>query len=572
MSLHKYPVTFAPGAPPLISIYDRNNVLLSDPWALTSKASGLQYSSVTPGGFETCSFVLPQSIRNELVQREAVRIAVRCGMQVAWEGRLSEFERRPSSRNVSAFGSWEHLKQRRIVYMLAAAGEHGHDLLYRILANAPLISTNYCDIGDQNFNLGGKEWDMKDLQAIVTDIMQSGDDQTPPRQWFFNLWETESIPASGSVALSVNAGAHDGFEWSNGTGGDYVNTIIRVGWSPGASLAYISEVIFAAVAVPRYAYITSASINVYSLGSVGAINPVVYNVYGEDTGNPSDLAAGTPIFSRACTTAVTARSEVWPASGNWLTPVIDVTAQVQEIVNRSDWFSGNNLGIILKGTNQGASDTRKQAEAFEHAGAHQAILSIVFAPPAEMKFAFHSEFIPRPAMTLDNVDYVIRASDCEGDLSVTASLEELYNSVTARYGAGPSYTTAAEDATSIALYDKRQNDADSLDAGATGTLAQANNLRDTYLAAHKDPIWKATDINCSRLRDRWGNFVNPACVRAGCVVRLVDFPSFDPNVQRVFYIVRASYSADNRILTLSPELPPDTLDIYLKRIQEQNAA
>ena len=561
-----YPVSSAPGGPPLISVYDRANTLLSDPWALTAQASGLQYSSVVPGGFESCSFALSQSVREELVQREACRIAIRCGMQTAWEGRLSEFERKKASRQASAFGIWEHLKQRRMAVLTAAAGEHGCDLLYRVLPNAPLVSTDYADIGEQNFNLGGKTWANKDLQSIIVDIMASGDDQTPPREWKFSLWEIDALPSSGSVNLAVNAGAHDGYEWDDGSVGSYNGTVLRVGYQ--SPRHHVNEMIFSPVAIPRYAHIISATLGIYGKGALGANNPVIFNTYAEDVGTPADVSAAAPIFSRACTSAVTNTSMNWPAGDGWIAGGIDVTAQVQEVVNRGDWSSGNDMGIIMWSTVQAGLDTRKQFEAWEHADAHEETLAIVYAPPTGMVFAFHPEFIPRPAMTLDNVDYVIRAADVEGDLSVTPSLEELYNSVVARYGAGPSYTAAAEDAASISLYDKRENDPDSLDAGSTGTLAQAENLRDMYLAAHKDPIWKASDINVTSLRSRWGNFVNPACVRAGCVIRLVDFPTFDPAVNRVFYVVRASYTADSRMLTLSPEMPPDTLDIYLKRIQE----
>jgi hypothetical protein len=556
----------APGSPPLVSVYDRSGTLLSDPWALTEKITGLKYSSVVPGGFELCSFSVPQRIARELVQAEAYRVVVRCGMAVAWDGRIGDISRKGDTRIIQAFGCWEHLSQRRST-LTAAAGEAGDDLLMRLLPDAPLVSTKFNDIGDPNFDLGGKSWERADFQTIVKDIMDAGDDQTPPRVWYFNLWEVEDVPSTGAYAGSVNASADDAYDDANGHVQTSVGTTFQVGKNADGD-ALCAGFIFPAVDIDRYAHITSATLSLYSLGMVaGAAGNLNLRVYGEDVATPADFTVEWPRDKTPLTAAYTAWTPAAWNAGNWYT--VDVTAIVQEIVNRADWVTGNEICILVK--DQATTFVaRGQGEAWDHADAHQATLDVDYAPPSGQTYlAFHAEFIPRPEMTLANVDYLLTSEYVEGEVSVTPSLEELANSVVARYGAGPSYTAAAEDADSIDLYDKRENDPEALDAGDTAVVAQANNVRDMYLEAHKGPVWKATDVTVRRLRGRWGSFVNPACVRAGCVVRFGDLVTMNENDTRIFYIVRAEYSADSKTLVLSPEMPPDTLEVFLQRLQEK---
>src|SRR5689334_18404683 len=57
--------------------------------------NGFTFSNVDPGGFEAASFSvprdLPQTIRGQYVRLD-------CGLQVAWEGRVSQIQRSMGAR------------------------------------------------------------------------------------------------------------------------------------------------------------------------------------------------------------------------------------------------------------------------------------------------------------------------------------------------------------------------------------------------------------------------------------------------------------------------------------------
>lgn len=52
--------------------------------------SGFTFSSVDPGGFEACSFIIPKDMPETL---RGMYIRMDCGLKVAWEGRVAEVQR-----------------------------------------------------------------------------------------------------------------------------------------------------------------------------------------------------------------------------------------------------------------------------------------------------------------------------------------------------------------------------------------------------------------------------------------------------------------------------------------------
>ncbi len=123
------------------------------------------------------------------------------------------------------------------------------------------------------------------------------------------------------------------------------------------------------------------------------------------------------------------------------------------------------------------------------------------------------------ARDLSDYDYVLYTKYLAAGLELTDTTRDLANRVLAKYGS--SYTDPAEDATSEADY--RQRDA-VVDAGDVA-LADAEAVRDTYLARHKDP---GTEVRQFTLRDDralrlpHGQRVSPALVRAGDRVLVAD--------------------------------------------------
>jgi hypothetical protein len=551
-----YAACHAPGVPPLLYVKDRSQNLVADPWALTEKKSGLVYSSAVGTGYETCSFQIPCSLQRQLSIKHAYNLAVKCGISTVWEGRVADIERhRGDIVTITALGGAAHLRQRRATYA-ASSGQHAHDVLMDLIAAyCPLISTNFIDFRDPNFNVGGMSWTREDIQAIAKELMDAGDNQTPPRLWYLNIWHTESLTPPGSFNGSVGASADD----ADNDG--YTGTVVRIGF--GSSTRYVAGLIFRGLDIPRGATVLSAYAEVYSEGELGGDGDSKVNIHCERDGTPDDFSVSLP-SARTKTYAHTYWQEDWKdTQGTWISTPQFVSA-VQEVVNLE---SVSDLCVIFDSIETPGYDTRKQFQAWDHAETYQAKLHVIWGQSEETTMAFHGEFIPRTAANLENADYVVRQEDIAGSLDLIQTDKELVNKVVASYGSGPSYTAAAEDADSQALYDVRENDPAELFAGESASQTQAENIRDAELADKKDIKWMANDFTVHRLRNRGGNFVNLAAARAGCIVHLADFPTFERDTSRSFFIVRCEYNDDERVLTLSPEIQPSTLAIILKRIK-----
>ena len=109
-----------------------------------------------------------------------------------------------------------------------------------------------------------------------------------------------------------------------------------------------SGFIFRAVAVPQGAHVEDAYIDFTVDGTYA--NTLALSVYGEAVGNANPFEDDSQPGDRTLTAAHVPWSimpdDVWAMNESRQTP--DLTAVVQEIVNRSDWVAGNALDIIVK--------------------------------------------------------------------------------------------------------------------------------------------------------------------------------------------------------------------------------
>jgi len=552
-----YAVSHAP-ARVLPYIFNRAGALLGDPLSLIQHVKGLRFNASIPGGFREARFWIPQRVRTELFAKSAYRLELRCGMGQAWAGRIADIARSTSSggmAELTAFGAWESLQQRRAT-VTAAPGETGDEVVERVLPLSPLVSTNWQNVWTPGFDLDGGEWEDETLQAILEAVGKAGDSQSPPRRFYLNLWHTVAMFLNGGQTVQVSAGPDDAHDRSDGADSSHNAAVVRIGAS-GVNY-YHAGWIFRNLTIPRYARILSAVITFNSAGDLGADEPVTGSFYAERSVNPATFAVSWP-SARVKSHAAVAWSRVWPAAGLVNSP--DLSQLLQELVNMPAWRSGCDADIIFRSNPNAGFDTRKQIEAWDDPGVLQASLTVTWGPSEGQVMAFISEFIPRRTATQEYVDYLVSMSDLEGDFGLTQSTEELANSVVVTHSAGA--TAAAEDMSSIERYDRREA---RIAAGSGVSAAQAQNIRDMHLARHSELAWKASGIKVRRLRDRHGHSVNLAMVRPGSVLQLQDFPTFTPVEGRCFFIVSTEYDADSGVLTLNPDLPPDSLEIILTRL------
>lgn len=557
----------APGVPPLIYVYDRDGRRVGDCLNILREHRNLVYSSALPGGYYQCSFELPLAIRKWLSAREAFEIDVKCGKQLAWAGRLTDPTWHSGDgglRRFGAMGIWAALQQRWLDSLAAETGETATGLLQRAFRLVPFLSPNYAKWEETGFALGGKSWTRKDLQTITSDAVKLGDDQTPPRVWDLCVWGRDSLPVETNVNVSVQAANDDAYSNTSGSDQSYTDTVLRTGW---LTTGFYAGMIFAP-GLERYSKIKTAYLTLYGAGELGDVEPAKLRIKAELSTSPADYSGGSWPYLRTMTTAYVDWSPTWPDVPGVVTSV-DISEVIQEWVNLSTCSPSSRLNIIIYGRDDSPNDTRKMFDSYEAAGANQPQLTITTGALTGMIWPFKTSFLPRRVLTLRDVHYWIRADQVLAGFNVVRSLAALENYVVVKYG-GSSYTSAAEDSISQALYDRRDNDPSELDAGDDATLAIANNLRAAYLAEHAYPRWLAEGITLDRIYNRGGWPANCALVKAGEIIALGDYPAFKRGEYRIFRIVKAQYSAESRRLTISPEKLQDSLTVQLLRAKEAN--
>lgn len=139
---------------------------------------------------------------------------------------------------------------------------------------------------------------------------------------------------------------------------------------------------FSDLNIPQGATINSAKI-VFTAAADNTSGTVIVNIWGEASATPAtfnddaDTVASSDISTRPATTATVAWeiTESWVAGNQY--DSADITAIVQEIVNLGGWASGNELAIIMHGTN---TTEYRTAESFG-TGRTAPVLQVAFTAP-----------------------------------------------------------------------------------------------------------------------------------------------------------------------------------------------
>jgi hypothetical protein len=145
----------------------------------------------------------------------------------------------------------------------------------------------------------------------------------------------------------------------NGGWGD--NTFFMVG-NNSDLLGQVSGALrFKDVSLAKNTIVNQAYLNIYVVAKGSGTGDLYLKCYGINEGNTSDFG-GDPM-GRPQTTSVTTAHYSIPSTGQNVS--VNVTNQVNEILARSDWVSGNHMGFLFydNGSNNnvfvegGASDT-----------------------------------------------------------------------------------------------------------------------------------------------------------------------------------------------------------------------
>lgn len=142
-----------------------------------------------------------------------------------------------------------------------------------------------------------------------------------------------------TVSNAVAAGTDDGYWITSITLVDFGGAVAGAGFDGGLP-DITAAVRFAGVAVPQAPTVSSATL-AYTRDP-SSTSGAALRVYGEAANNPAAVIDYTDGDARVRTTAFTDIADASVVSS------IDVTAQVQEVVNRAGWASGNAMQFFLQ--------------------------------------------------------------------------------------------------------------------------------------------------------------------------------------------------------------------------------
>ncbi len=142
----------------------------------------------------------------------------------------------------------------------------------------------------------------------------------------------------------ITSGADDG----SGVSGTFNASTLANGFNP---TVYYGGLRFQGVAVPQGALITSATLVLQSAGTAFGGSGTNWGYWYGDAADNS--AAWTNSDRPDQRTKTTANSAVIWSTVNTTPVPTDVTAIIQEIVNRAGWASGNALSIVGDGSSSG---------------------------------------------------------------------------------------------------------------------------------------------------------------------------------------------------------------------------
>ncbi len=192
--------------------------------------------------------------------------------------------------------------------------------------------------------------------------------------------EAVSFPVVADYTLSASLGYPDDMEeLSGGTLVDGSSGAYDLDLGSSGGYDFIG-VRFQDVNIPQGAVIEEAYIEFTANGSPGNIDPCVLDIYGEasDDANPMDnsVSANFDISNRTTTSATVSWSPgTWSAGYKYKTD--DLSAILQEIVDRNEWQRGNAMLFRFSGTGH------RQAEASEAGETVRPVLRVSFRPPQD---------------------------------------------------------------------------------------------------------------------------------------------------------------------------------------------
>lgn len=552
----------APDRRERIYLYDRSGNLVNDPLTSLDAARGLKWRTGLPGGVWDASFSVPVRTAEVWRIRPGFRVIIRRGLARLYDGRVEDItvdlvDR--GARTVLCMGWWQELRQRTGSWSWSATQPaYADEILTKVLGEATAnINRNYDWVQSPALDLKPIGWTRAALSEIVADLLKYGDDQTPPRPWYFAIWPTDEIGSINTFVESgeelVQDGAFETSSWDSVTGpaNAYWSTATHAG-TPGWTYASVSQGYSAGYI---HAGSWSALTNLFANGDAlshqsenlltGVVAGAGYTYdYWLRLIGPGDLTGRLEVdwYTSGDVFISTSTDTLWTdndtpewkhVTGTFTAPGTAAKCRVRLYAARGA-TGGVPLVALFDDVHLYRTASMTEVTRDDRARAH---------------------FWPKDTSAWD---YEIRLEDVFDAFELRESTETLVNSVVAEYGTS-SVTAAATDAESIAAYDQRDYVLSAGDVSAT----VAAKARDLYLSENKEPKVVSGSLRLAGplRRARGGLAVHPASVRAGDRIKILDLPEQFSDF--LFIVQEATYDADAGTLGLTPEAPVSSVDALL---------
>lgn len=148
-----------------------------------------------------------------------------------------------------------------------------------------------------------------------------------------------------SVTVNPAAIADDGYEY---TVGNWDNTIIAMGYVAGATQSYHPGIRFPNVTVPQGATVSAATLGLYASSVSGGSGTGTIYCRAVDNSGQFGTGANLPSAVSKTTASVAMGPDMSTGAKTW-----NITAPVQEVINRAGFASGNAIGVPIIATATG---------------------------------------------------------------------------------------------------------------------------------------------------------------------------------------------------------------------------
>ena len=189
--------------------------------------------------------------------------------------------------------------------------------------------------------------------------------QSTKLEVFIQVTDTLFDEGPGGITVEVLLSTDD-VEEENGKMAKLHDDDLDVGWEGGVGDQNLLTIgfRFRDIIIPQGATIDSAFITVHAHEGKGKGHVCLLNIHGEATDNTMTFDLINPVSARP----MTSDSVMWIIEEAWIIwkpyKSIDMSALIQEIVNRPGWKLGNSLALIIEGQDQGVTDTMENAREF----------------------------------------------------------------------------------------------------------------------------------------------------------------------------------------------------------------